>query len=288
MEILWKIIKGIGIFFGIIVAALVALAIIGSMYEHGSNGNKSENKDESYMEIINSHYDRCLTQIDESADELQGWYLDSKSGSMTAAKELTSFASMWKYIWLSEEEYAKYALEKITNNTYTEEACKGKTQQCVNETVTYILSDERELYDELEQYAVADGNDKEMIAAFEHFKSEYDVNDEVSKEITNQIVSLIGSEIGTYILTELGIQTGVLAAGAASAPYTFGISIVAGIAVDGIISFFRNPEEKIKQKIDAQIDATAYQNRERFRKEMVKFLDQRRHLWIKAASSNRK
>ena len=288
MEILWKIIKGIGIFFGIIVAALVALAIIGSMYEHGSNGNKSENKDESYMEIINSHYDRCLTQIDESADELQGWYLGAKSGTLTAAEELTSLRSMWEKLWSSEEEYAVYALGVITKNTYTEEACKNKTQLCVNETVKYILADEQELYDELEQYAVAEGNNNEAISAFEHFKSEYDVNGEVSMEITNQIVSLIGSEIGAYILTELGIQAGVLATGAVAAPYTLGISVVAGIAVDGIISFFRNPEEKIKQKIDAQIDATAYQNRERFRKEMVKFLDQRRHLWIKAASSNRK
>lgn len=288
METLWKIIKGIGIFFGIIVAAFVALVIIGSMSEHESKGNMPENKDESDMEIINSHYDRCLMQIDDSAEELQGWYLCAKSGTLAAAEELTSIGSMWEKIWSSEEEFAVYALGVITKKTYTEEACKNKTQQCVNDTVKYILADEQDLYEELEQYAVADGNGNDAIAAFDHFKSEYDVNGEVSQEITNQIVSLIGSEIGTYLLTELGIQAGVLATGAVAAPYTFGISIVAGVAVDGIISFFRNPEEKIKQKIDAQIDATAYQNRERFRKEMVKFLDQRRHIWIKAASLNQK
>lgn len=279
MKTLWKIVKGMGALFGVAVAAFVALIIIGTI---------SEEKDETDVEIINSNYDSCLTQIDESAEELQEWYLCAKSGSLAAAEELTTLGSMWEKIWSSDEEYAQYAINIIQKHTYTEDACKGKTRQCVNETVEYILSTERNLYDELEQYAIVDGNDSVTLTDFEYFKSEYDVNGEVSKEITNQIVSLIGSEIGTYILTEAGIQTGVLAAGAASAPYTFGLSIVAGIAVDGIISFFRNPEEKIKQKIDEQIEVTAYQNRERFRKEMVKFLDKRRHLWIKAATLNRK
>ena len=101
----------------------------------------------------------------------------------------------------------------------------------------------------------------------------------VIEQILIEVAAIVGTEVATVVATELAVSGGILTASALGGWSTFGLSLVAGVIVDYIISIFSDPTPQIEAELSKTLEENAAKMRAKFEKIMLKALDKRIREW---------
>ncbi|MEQ1936381.1 MAG: hypothetical protein ABL962_21200, partial [Fimbriimonadaceae bacterium] len=90
------------------------------------------------------------------------------------------------------------------------------------------------------------------------------------------------TDIATQVLLRLGVSAGILAAGAASSWWTFGGTLIIGVAVSAIWHWVTKPAERIEVAMVTELEKMSRNGSDAIRNEMTKVVAERSSLWRKS------
>ncbi len=88
-----------------------------------------------------------------------------------------------------------------------------------------------------------------------------------------EVASIVGTEVAAVVGTELAVSGGILTASVAGSWGTFGLSILAGVIVDCIISVLTDPTPQIEADLNKAPDENAAKMRAKFETIMNKAME---------------
>lgn len=231
------------------------------------------------LQAVDTAYAESLQSIEARASELKDWYLSRKKGCSCAAAQLTDLRSMWNVSTGSEKEALHYVQKIIADATFSREAGAKYTDSAVAHAVYEMQQAEDRLAVETDCYTLS------HIVAPQHTEAVTlpdgaEPLNQVTQALYTELGAQIGSEVATFLIVKGASAAGVMGAATVSAPVTFGISLVVGLAVDTAIVVIAAPEDDIRCKLEQQIDSIAEKQSSAFRIRMVQLLDERRKQWI--------
>lgn len=231
------------------------------------------------LQAVDAAYAESLQSIDARAAELKKWYLSRKKGSAVAAAQLTGLSGMWNVGTGSEKEAQQYVQKTIADATFSATAGAEYTNSAVARAVYDMQQSETRLAVEADCYTLS------HVSAPRNFVSvtlpdSAGPADKVTQALYTELGSQIGSEVAAFVMIKGATAAGVMGAATVSAPVTFGVSLLIGLAVDTAITVIIDPEDDIRLQLEQQIDSIAENQSSEFRSLMVQLLDERRKQWI--------
>jgi hypothetical protein len=99
------------------------------------------------------------------------------------------------------------------------------------------------------------------------------------KDLGNLVASEVAAVIGTQVLARIGVQSGMLAAGAATSWATFGASLVIGLVADLLWTWIDDPEADVEREVLRATTKLAEDGRNSINAEFAQVLARRAGLW---------
>jgi hypothetical protein len=108
---------------------------------------------------------------------------------------------------------------------------------------------------------------------------------DAQKSAGSLVVSEVVSTVGTQVLIRLGVSAGILGAGAANSWWSFGGSVVIGLAADVIWEWIDDPTGDVEREVVGAIEKLAQKCDSALAAELLALADAKCALWNKAADS---
>lgn len=231
------------------------------------------------LQAVDAAYAESLQSIDARAAELKKWYLSRKKGSAVAAAQLTGLSGMWNVGTGSEKEAQQYVQKTIADATFSAAAGAEYANSAVARAVYDMQQAETRLAVESDCYTLSHVSAPRNAVSVT-LPDSAGPADKVTQALYTELGSQIGSEVATFVMIQGATAAGVMGAATVSAPVTFGVSLIIGLAVDTAITVIVDPEDDIRRQLEQQIDSIAENQSSAFRSLMVQLLDERRKQWI--------
>ncbi len=224
-------------------------------------------------------------QIERSLQPIAEFITERKPGVRTFAKSILSLKGKWQFIrsklpTAEARQHLKYLDRMFSEQVFKPDELRAVIEQSVTEYTKSLTAIENRLLvecradiRELDPRAAAM---LPMIDSESAFAAEYkkmldqaiaDVTRDVKVGFSREVVSLIGGEVaaivalrvGVAVATKLGVDAGILGAGAASSWATFGVGLAAAIVLDIAIDWLmklagHDPVGEVAKKVESTLD----------------------------------
>src|SRR5262252_1101851 len=218
---------------------------------------------------------------DSYAAEVEQFFEQRKAGAQGFAATVLSWQSKWRLIvstWPSadREGHRKFIAAQFAQYIFTADDLQRVVAQAVAEYMHGIEGIENQLLVAIRAdladfpQAALPGLDSARVfqSGYAHMLAEVEqhVQTDLKIDVVRESSSLVAGEVAAAVILQvvtavarrLGMSTGILGTGAASATVTFGVGLVAGMAVDAVadwvIRWYYNPQGKIAEKVTAALD----------------------------------
>jgi hypothetical protein len=165
----------------------------------------------------------------------------------------------WKYIFSSRSEFELHVLRQFERHVFSVK----EVEQLVLQTASAYLEEIRSVENEMLVRIQADveqlGLDPSVIQEIHldlqpqivRLSKEVlpDIVAGAQRQVRRLIVSCVAAEVAAWMASKLAVRAGLVGAGATAGWFTFGVSILAGVVVDAVIS------DTIQQKVTQEVYA---------------------------------
>jgi hypothetical protein len=107
---------------------------------------------------------------------------------------------------------------------------------------------------------------------------------DVGKDVAKFVASEIVSQVGVQVLIRTGVSAGILGAGVASSPWTFGAGALLGFAADAAWGWIDNPEANIREDVIKSTSKIAVDGMNAINEELDTVVRGRKKLWELSAN----
>lgn len=76
----------------------------------------------------------------------------------------------------------------------------------------------------------------------------------LGEEVTKEVVVALATRVLMQVAVRLGVEAGILGAGAASSPYTLGAGFIVAVVLDYLWDWYSDPEGRLAADIDNKLD----------------------------------
>jgi hypothetical protein len=245
------------------------------------------------------HIDEATERAEQVAaqrgEEFAAFIRERKSGARPFADAITSWYGKWRavkpYLPLADDDgHRKYVAELFARHLFSDEELGRNLKRTIESAVRDIETIQNELAVKLREEITA-GETPTLDAApvADEFRrsieqivaaSQWDAQ----KGAGSLVVSEVVSTIGTQVLIRLGVSAGVLGAGAANSWWSFGGSLVIGLAVDVIWEWIDDPAGDVEREVAAAVGTLAKKSQSVLTEEIERNARHKRALWRKAAT----
>lgn len=258
-------------YFRIFIATLL-LAIAGYLVYALSGDNEPSNP------ILKQGYRSCKQSITLRGAEFEKAMMERRERIPELADNLVGFKAKWELIWNSKEGFEKWTGEQISNTLYNPQ----ENQQLLSVYVKSVVTDWQEIENDMARQlghpVIGNTNDTDKIKS-PTLNLPPGLDGTVMEQMLIEVAALVGTEIATVVATELAVSGGILTASALGGWGSFGLSIIAGVIVDYIISIFSDPTPQIEADLNKTLEENAAKMRAEFEKIMLKAFDKRIREW---------
>ena len=221
-------------------------------------------------------------EASQSSQQIREFFAERKKNARHFAEDMLCLSSKWAYVkgmW-SSGSHESYLQECFRRNLFSPDELKGLIESAVSRYVSEIQGRENQLLvdirADLEGSELAAPQYLPSLISDAEFKQQYDamlqqvvplLAKEMGVSVTREIISWAGSEIaaellmeiGVSLATELGVSSGIIAAGASSSVVTFGVGLAAAFLVDMALDTIMrqagyDPEGEIAAKVCETLD----------------------------------
>lgn len=228
--------------------------------------------------VLQAGHESCRQAIVMRGAEYEKALMARKERIPELADTLVGYKAKWKLIWDGKEGFQKWTAEQIGNTLYNPE----ENQRLLAMSVKAVAYDWQEIENgmakQLGRPVIGKTRSEEQVAAPKHTLPT-GLDGTVMEQMMMDVAAIVGSEVAGYVCTQVAISSGVLATSAAAGWGTFGISLVAGVIVDWIISFFNDPTPQIEAELGKKLEENAATMRAEFERIMLEALNKRIKEW---------
>jgi hypothetical protein len=224
-------------------------------------------------------------EMERAIDSINDFFSERKQGTKAFAASVLSLKGKWQFIrshlpYAEANQHLKFLETKFGEHVFKPEELKAAVESAVAEYVKSVQAIENQLLvncrqdisdsDPLSQKVIPQiGSQKTFQAEFQRLLTVVgsDVSHDLNYTIGREAVVFVGWDIATTIFlrvgaavaTELGVDSTLLAAGAASSWETFGIGLAAMIVVDIAVDWLEkltghDPAAAVALKVDGTLD----------------------------------
>lgn len=244
----------------VVVTSLVAVAI----YWHNQLPAVVKTK-------LNQADQECETELATQLQSLDRFFAEAKRGTRQFAANALSLRSKWYYL-TSKQKFRKYLSDKFQEHIFTPEQLKQALMQCVgnycsatesieNQMLVRICADIANLEPtRLPELLYEDNLHKAYEEALQQVQRQvgHALLADVGLNITSWVAADIAEAVIARVLTRLSVSGTVLGFGAASSWETFGITMLAAIIIDQLISWIwdwiADPKGKMSEQLQQKLD----------------------------------
>lgn len=258
-------------YFWIFIATLL-LAIAGYLVYALSGDNEPSDP------ILKYGYRSCKQSITLRGAEFEKAIMERRERIPELADNLVGYKAKWELIWNGQEGFEKWTGEQISNTLYNPQENQRLLALNVKSVVTDWQEIENDMARQLGHPVIGNTNDTDKIKS-PTLNLPPGLDGTVIEQILIEVAAIVGTEVATVVATELAVSGGILTASALGGWSTFGLSLVAGVIVDYIISIFSDPTPQIEAELSKTLEENAAKMRAEFEKIMLKALDKRIREW---------
>lgn len=258
-------------YFWIFIATLL-LAIAGYLVYALSGDNEPSNP------ILQQGYRSCKQSITRRGAEFEKEIMERKVRIPELADNLVGFKAKCKLICDGKEGFEKWTGEQISNTLYNPQENQRLLALNVKSVVTDWQEIENDMARQLGHPVIGNTNDTDKIKS-PTLNLPPGLDGTVMEQMLIEVAAIVGTEVATVVATELAVSGGILTASAVGGWSTFGLSLVAGVIVDYIISIISDPPPQIKADLNKTLEENAAKMRAEFEQIMLKALDKRIREW---------
>jgi hypothetical protein len=224
-------------------------------------------------ELARARLDRadaeCRRALDEQLEGLEAFFEEAKQRSPRFADRVLGWEGRWKLVAdrlrLDAGAHATFIRRLFREELFTPEELEGRTRQAVEGYLEAVRDIEGRMLVALSQDLAGSPTSLPIVAPdpgglrdhFERAAAEAAgrAGAVLGEDATRELVALIVGEVLAQAAVRLGVSTGVLGAGAASAALTLGSGLVVGVLVDQVVSWARDGRGELIRELDRRIDA---------------------------------
>lgn len=258
-------------YFWIFIATLL-LAIAGYLVYALSGDNEPSDP------ILKYGYRSCKQSITLRGAEFEKAIMERRERIPDLADNLVGYKAKWKLIWDGQEGFEKWTGEQISNTLYNPQ----ENQQLLSVYVKSVATDWQEIENDMARQlghpVIGNTNDTDKIKS-PTLNLPPGLDGTVIEQILIEVAAIVGTEVATVVATDLAVSGGILTASAVGGWSTFGLSLVAGVIVDYIISIISDPTPQIEAELSKTLEENAAKMRAEFEQIMLKALDKRIKDW---------
>lgn len=258
-------------YFWIFIATLL-LAIAGYLVYALSGDNEPSDP------ILKYGYRSCKQSITLRGAEFEKAIMQRRERIPELADNLVGYKAKWELIWNGKEGFEKWTGEQISNTLYNPQENQRLLALNVKSVVTDWQEIENDMARQLGHPVIGNTNNTDKIKS-PTLNLPPGLDGTVIEQILIEVAAIVGTEVATVVATELAVSGGILTASAVGGWGTFGLSLVAGVIVDYIISIFSDPTPQIEAELSKTLEENAAKMRAEFEKIMLKALDKRIKDW---------
>jgi len=266
----------IAIFIGIIL-----LAVVGTTLVIGRSGPRSEQpaprSPRSAVDIAQPHLDlaeqEANSAIDEQVKQVNAFFAEAKKNSPAFAERALGWGSRRRWLqdfipFGKQDAHKEFLQAKFEEYLFKREHFEAVVRQIVQGYLRQVASSEGKMLvglradvaDFTATYALASVDENRLQEVYESALHQIvdSTGERVQKKVGEDTVEALTADVLTFIALRLGVRAGILAAGAASAPATFGVSVIVGLIVDQIVTYiwegYSNPTGDLTEEVDRKLD----------------------------------
>jgi len=241
-----------------------------------------------WREIVQPRLQECAAATARAADESVGlltrFIAERKAGSHAFAESMLGLRAKWTFVrsklpgWLggNETAHAQYLAERFRETIFSNEEVRMTLENVVVSYLSTVQARENELLVRtradladipLPEFPAVQ-SDATFQAEFDRLLRDAaptiqtDVGVDVARELTSFVMGEVAASVAvrvmTAVATRLGVSAGILGAGASASWATFGLSLVAGIIVDQVVSWIidavRDPVGQLETRVNEMLD----------------------------------
>ena len=247
------------------IAAITAVAVTTQVFIEASRPAPDVRKQPSPAEIRRQKVAQCKAALERArakarrqailrSQEIDTWIAGRAKGTRAFADEVLSFSGKWAVVksklpFTDEDGARKYINEQLETHLFSESQLNASCGQQARLLANDITQIHNELVVEIERILPASNAGRGTSVDTGAYRPARDnIQGQIETETGRQVAIFVATEAVSAITSRIACTT----VGAAFAPETFGISLVAGFAVDAIISVFRDPEGDLTKELDVQ------------------------------------
>lgn len=242
------------------------------------------------MALLQDAKTRADEAVKKRASEFKA-YIDSKGpGAKPFSQDVIGLKGTWVAAkctlpGTSADCYKEYITEKFNEHIFTPDDFRDALNRAIQGGVQDIDGIENQLAVSLRQ--VIEGGSltpEESPVAEAEFKNAIEAarsasNDAVLKETGGLAVSEVVSQIFPQVLIRIGVSSAILTAAAASSWWSFGGSLVVGLAVNAVWTYFTQPAAGVEKVVLTGLDKISADGSSAIRDELTKKVAARSQLW---------
>ncbi|MDW8079104.1 MAG: hypothetical protein RMJ16_09465 [Thermoguttaceae bacterium] len=216
---------------------------------------------EQINQTVAKHTDWAISEVEQRInryhEEVDQFFSDCKSRIPTFADEA---CSVWQYLTSSQEEFRWFVVKKFSEIVFSEPAFRELLVNIERRFVADLQSIENEMLVRIQ----ADLGDHGILSDAAIKPPEFhervaqiasvvvgQMPEVVTAKIAGTVASFVAGEVAAMILRQLAPRVLIWKGAAASGWYTFGIGLLAGFAMDAIISKFI--QDEVRRELYAMI-----------------------------------
>ncbi|MCS7239177.1 MAG: hypothetical protein NZ899_13050 [Thermoguttaceae bacterium] len=216
---------------------------------------------EQINQTVAKHTDWAISEVEQRInryhEEVDQFFSDCKSRIPTFADEA---CSVWQYLTSSQEEFRWFVVKKFSEIVFSEPAFRELLVNIERRFVADLQSIENEMLVRIQ----ADLEDQSRVPLAGIRLPDLQarvveiadvVVGQMSQIVITKIAGTVGSfvagEVAAMVINRLAIRAGLFGAAGASSWFTFGIGLLAGFAMDAIISKFI--QDEVRRELYAMI-----------------------------------
>jgi hypothetical protein len=211
------------------------------------------------------------------------------------AEDILSLGSKGRLIWAKmpftdRDGYKKHVSHLFSVYFFTAEELGAEFKRAVEGSLKDVEAIENQLAVELQEVITGTPTTPGLRAtAPEAFRGAIEKivaagQTDAAKDVGKLVASELVAQIGVQVFVRVGVSAGLLAAGAASSPWTLGAGLVIGILADLAWGWIDNPEADIQREILQSTSKVAVDGMNALNAELATVIQRRSNLWRLSAN----
>lgn len=242
------------------------------------------------MALLHDAKNRAVEAVEKRASEFKAYIDSKKTGAKPFSQDVIGLKGTWVAVkcalpGVDGNCYKNYITDKFSEHIFTPDDFRDALNRAIQGGVQDIDGIENQLAVSLKQ--VIEGKSlksEELPEAEAEFKRAIEAarsasNDAVLKEVGGLAVSEAVSQIFPQVLIRIGVSSVILAAAGANAWWTLGGSLVIGLAVNAVWTYFTQPAAGVEKIVLTGLGKISADGSSAIRDELTKKVTARGQLW---------